>query len=383
MKKTKVAIAGLLAMFLGLVAVNAKTNFTFEGFTTGSDYGTKTKVSDTVVNLKGNEEASGGMFVGPFNKESKATLADGITEEVNIEIDPSSMAQGELFEVSLALKNKGNEYVTEYVAMAQKDGEVVNITTSKENFKVAISEQGIYTYQWKMYKESEKTYVEFAVLSGAKVLGTTGKIDFDTVTGPATKNPIASEEEVDVKYLWFCNIQVEDGINVYLTLPEPAITFTTPETDMTEEEKAIAATLTASLKADELYQNLNPADQVVIDIEMDEIEVDQATQTRFEEAVADFADEITILDYYDISVVVRNAQGTEIGTISELTEDVIIEIDMPTDLPEVAEGLERRFYILREHDNEIEYLDVLPVEATTDTVAKLRFESDKYFSICR
>ena len=81
-----------------------------------------------------------------------------------------------------------------------------------------------------MYTKNNKTYVEFTLLNGEDVVGTTGIIDFDTITTTDTKNPIAGQDDVSVKYLWFCNIQVENGINVYAELPK-----TEDPTDPTEQ----------------------------------------------------------------------------------------------------------------------------------------------------
>lgn len=161
------------------------------------------------------------MKVGPFSKASTAKLDDGITEELYVELDPESMTHGELFEVSLALKNGTEEYVTEDVITVLKNGDAIEITSPKTSntFKYTVTEKNVYTFRWEVTKEGTKTYIAFTVLDGIKELATTGKTDFDLVVTGATKNPIASQTDVSVKYIWFCNVQVANGVNVYVEAP--------------------------------------------------------------------------------------------------------------------------------------------------------------------
>jgi len=207
----------LCIIFVMLTFVNSvyATTYNYDSFTDGNGYGTKTKVDDNVTNIKGET-------TGPFSKASTAKLADGINERVHVEIDMEELKQGELFEVSLALKNSQDEYVSEQVVMTQKtnDNEVKVTANGMPDFEAVVKESGVYTYQWEMFVKENKTFVKFTLLNNETVVGTTGEIDFDTLTTNDTKNPIAEEDDVSVKYLWFCNVQVENGINVYAELPE-------------------------------------------------------------------------------------------------------------------------------------------------------------------
>ena len=234
-KKVKKRIGlALLSIATFMVATNsasALTSWEYDGWTSGSGYGTATKVDDNITNLKGNDTATGGMFVGPFSKASTAKLTDegGITEEVYVMVDPNQMSQGELFEISLALRNGANEYVSEAVVMTQKNGDSVNLSTGwATNFTASISRKGVYTYQWHMFIDNGKTYVNFTLLQGNNEIATTGDIDFDTIVTPDTKNPIADQTDVSVKYLWFCNVQVANGVDVYTELPTVTLTFVDP-----------------------------------------------------------------------------------------------------------------------------------------------------------
>lgn len=231
MKKIGYAILSV-ALFMFAFHSASATEYKYEGWTSSGGYGSATKVDDNITNLKGEDTASGGMYLGPFSKASTAKLEDGILEEVYVELDPAKFSDHELFEVSLALKNDSNAYVNEAVVMTQKVGDEFNITAGwAPNFKGVVKTKGIYTYQWKMYMEEDKTYVEFTLLKGNREIATSGKVDFDSFGSNDAKNPISGEDNVSVKYLWFCNIAVANGVNVYTELPTVEVTFVDPTED--------------------------------------------------------------------------------------------------------------------------------------------------------
>lgn len=237
-KKMGFAVLSIAAFMFAIHSASALTEYKFDGWYAENGYGSKTKVDENITNLKGNETASGGMYVGPFSKAAKnVKLADGITEEVHVGLDFDKIKEGEYFEASLALKttNDNNEekYVSEAVVMSQRVGDKIKLTAGwAKDFEAYIQTKGVYTYQWKMWIETEenakKTYVQFTLLQGEKQIATTGKIDFDTLTTADTLNPIAKQKDVTVKYLWFCNINVKEGVNIYTEVPTVTLTFVSP-----------------------------------------------------------------------------------------------------------------------------------------------------------
>ena len=237
-KKMGFAVLSIAAFMFAIHSASALTEYKFDGWYAENGYGSKTKVDENITNLKGNETVSGGMYVGPFSKAAKnVKLADGITEEVHVGLDFDKIKEGEYFEASLALKttNDNNEekYVSEAVVMSQRVGDKIKLTAGwAKDFEAYIQAKGVYTYQWKMWIETEenakKTYVQFTLLQGEKEIATTGKIDFDTLTTADTLNPIAEQKDVTVKYLWFCNINVKEGVNIYTEVPTVTLTFVSP-----------------------------------------------------------------------------------------------------------------------------------------------------------
>lgn len=229
-KRIGLALLSIATFMMATNSVNALTTWEYNGWENG--YGTATKIDDNITNIKGNDTPTDGMYVGPFSYRSTAKLADegGITEEVYVMVDPDQMSQGEFFEVSLALKNGAGDYVSEAVVMTQKNGSSVNLSAGwASNFTTAsITRKGVYTYQWHMFIDNGKTYVNFTLLQGNNEIATTGDIDFDTIVTADTKNPIADETDVSVKYLWFCNVHVANGVDVYTNLPTVKLTFVDP-----------------------------------------------------------------------------------------------------------------------------------------------------------
>ena len=203
--------------FLFILNVKAMTVWKYEDWQAGTNYGSKTKVSSNITNLKGEKEEDEGMKKGPFNKASKAKLSDGIKEEVFVGLNKDNYENGELFELSIAINkkeaNKDAEYLTEAIVMTQKSGDKFVITAgwNKENNPIAtIDTDGVYTYRWEFKKDDNKIKVRFTVLDYGKEIGATDFIEL--------KVDDASNAS-DVRYLCACNIKAVYGVDIYTTLP--------------------------------------------------------------------------------------------------------------------------------------------------------------------
>ncbi len=221
MKKIISLIVFFVAVFGFVFKASALTTYNYNDWYAQEGYGSKEKISDNITNLKGIYDAEMGMNVGPYSKKSSTKLKDGITEEVNVEINFDTMDKDELFEITLGLKNSDNQYVSEAVVTTQKtkDDEVKLSATWAPRFSLLVKESGIYTYRWKMFIKDNVTYVNFTLLNYDTVVGTTGDINLDEIKTGDTKTPIASEKDVSIKYFWFCNIKANKGVNVYTILP--------------------------------------------------------------------------------------------------------------------------------------------------------------------
>ncbi len=228
MKKfLKLSLFSILLLLVMTGPVKALTTWNYEDWIDGNNYGTKTKVSPNITNLKGESKESDGMKVGPYNKASKAKLSEGITEEVYVGLDLDNYQNSELFELSIALNQEDGEtskYLTEAVVMTQKSKDKFVITANNwnkdKNIIATIDKNGVYTYKWELKKEDNKIKVRFTVLNYGEKLGATDFIEL---------NVASPQKATDVRYLWACNIKATYGVDIYTTLPErPSVT--NPET---------------------------------------------------------------------------------------------------------------------------------------------------------
>ena len=235
------AMVSLFA-FVPFLNVSAQTEWTLKDWETeNGDYGSVTAVDDNITNIKGSDTATEGMFLGPYSMKSEAKLADGITEDVYIELNKDSMANGELFGLTMSLNDASDSYVTELLVNTQKvnDGYLVTVGLDPD-FSYTISEDGVYTYRYTATLEDGKTYLQFSILKWDEVIASTTKIDMGETTA------------VSAGYMWFCSITAANGINVYTTLPEkpseeipvepveptePSEEVTTPDSESTIEEQ--------------------------------------------------------------------------------------------------------------------------------------------------
>ena len=204
------AMVSLFA-FVPFLNVFAQTEWTLEDWETeNGDYGSVTAVDDNITNIKGSGyENEPGMSYGPYSMKSDAKLADGITEDVYIELNKDNMTHGELFALTMSLNDESDSYVTELLVQTQKDNDDYLVTVGLDpNFSATISEDGVYTYRYTATLEDGKTYLQFSILKWDEVIASTTKID------------MGETNAVSAGYMWFGSITAAKGINVYTTLPE-------------------------------------------------------------------------------------------------------------------------------------------------------------------
>ncbi len=366
----KKLLSGILVVLLAVVTVkvNALTTHKYNDWVTEGGYGTVEKVTDNIVKMNKDDKST----TGPYSKASTAKLKDGITEETYVEIKSSEFDLSELFEVSLALKNGNGEYVTEAVVMTQKVAEDKFKLSAgwAPKFEAYLEEDGIYTYQWKMFEENGQAYVIFTILNKDKVVATTGKISLDdeAITTNDTKNPVASQTDVSVKYLWFCNIQVKKGIKVYSKLPGLSVDSKIVSDNLTVQDSNFADILKDSLSSNypELEKLLETENASVV-LENTKIEADSETVKAFESVI----ENSKVASYFDISILVKTSEKSY--PISELTDKIELSVSLPK-MPALAEGYNRVYYILRSHDGKVEKLDT----KVSEDGKSLIFTSDKF-----
>lgn len=154
---------------------------------------------------------------------------------------------------------------------------------------------------------------------------------------------------------------VVDGINV------KEVTMGVKKT--LELEEVLKSSLTKS-QID--FEGFNPTVKIII-VKQDEEQVQEETLKNIKKFIEEKNNNIKTSDYFDITLNVLEPRTQEImGILNELTGKVQFEIAIPDSLKQISKEYSRTFYIIREHEGEVE---ILP---TTLKDGKLLFETDKF-----
>ncbi len=359
MKKVIIAVCTLGLLMLSANSLDATTHNFSDWQTADGYYGSKEEVSDIVTKMTGkdhtNDQEPGfpGQVVGPYSKASKGMLSSGITEEVYVELDFTNIKESELFEATVSLnqtKDAAAE-LTENVVMTQRSSNQFVVTANWAPSTIAtLTEEGLYTYRWHYFiKKDGKAYVNFQILLGDEVKGTSGDVVINEIN-------VATMPDVNVRSVWFCNIKVENGILVHSRLPKVNVEVETEATNenVTVEDESFTDVLEEALQEalDTIpeLKELAETNDVTISLTTEPLEnLDEETTQKFESVI----ENSKIANYFDISVVVKTAEETH--KIHELNKEIKLSVLIP-ELPSVEKGYERTYYILREHNGKVEKL---------------------------
>lgn len=387
----------LVIMGFSLVSVNAATVYEPADWTDGSGYGTAEEFTPYITNIKGETIAVGGMYVGPYSKKSQQTLDAGITEELLIDLDLDSMTAPEFFEVSLALNDKTKTYLDEAVVMTQlvEEGKIKLTAGWAPDFEAVVTEDGVYTYRWEVYKESGKAYVKFSLVNDGTVVATTGAKEFASL----------NVDGVSVRYVWFCNVNVANGVNVYSRLPKLTVDAKTNSDYVTVVDAEKAKTVLESSAKVDLFTryDVERFDTIVTGAfekvtKEDMKDDDEDAYNLFEDKIKDD----TIVNFFSavFKTEVEEDNYSGLSQILKYSEAIDLSLVLPTDLPAVAKGFERKYYLIKadmadfydklielvENDpdalNNIDEFELLELEVVEPTLSKdgktLNFASDSY-----
>lgn len=136
-----------------------------------------------------------------------------------------------------------------------------------------------------------------------------------------------------------------------------------------ELEEVLKSSLTKS-QID--FEGFNPTVKIII-VKQDEEQVQEQNLKNIKKFIEEKNNNIKTSDYFDITLNVLEPRTQEImGILNELTGKVQFEIAIPDSLKQISKEYSRTFYIIREHEGEVE---ILP---TTLKDGKLLFETDKF-----
>lgn len=136
-----------------------------------------------------------------------------------------------------------------------------------------------------------------------------------------------------------------------------------------EEVKNI---FTASLKNSKI--NIEGIDAIIdVDIKNNVENVEEKVKTNINETINKLGKNVKLANLFEISIKVKNkVDSTYLGELEELTDKVQFIVAIPDDLLVASKGYERKFYIIRYHNNES---DVIPATLKDNM---LSFSSDKF-----
>ena len=216
--------------------------------------------------------------------------------------------------------------------------------------------------------------------NGSFSISTTKAIAGETVT-ITTKANEGYQANITVTDSKGNAITVNDGKFI---MPDSAVTVKVEFTEFTQEAavpstvenaEKVKEIILEALKSDEEYAELIASNNVEVSVELEEVLVSEEEQAELEEALNKKVDNCKIAKYLDITITVINKDSGEvIGTIPELGEKITFTVGIPADLPKVADGYTRIYYIVRNHNGVI---DVLDTELSADG-KNISFSSDKF-----
>ena len=155
-----------------------------------------------------------------------------------------------------------------------------------------------------------------------------------------------------------CDQKIKDGEEIPVKDPEIVVK---PEEGKEVDESVIEATedvLEKIAKGEDVKidGDVNAIKEMVLDEDKDfnvELNVDKVTEEEVgsdKELVEEkLKDDEKIAGFFEVEIIIK-VDGKEIATITETDKQVTVALAIPSDLPEVPEGLIRTFFIMRIHD---------------------------------
>ena len=294
----------------------------YEGITTASQ---TTALADNGLKIEGGKytaskgalkvnNAKGFVTAGTYSSEVEENyLAEGYVAKENAD---ETYTVGVLYTISVEETENGVVTVDKKTAFA---GETVVVTTTPAEGYVLVA---------------------LSVKNGTTdVVVTDGKFEMPkgNVTITATFEEVTTEVEIPV-------LDTEEEVEEVTV-------------GVKDDNDTVEQVLLDSIKENsELSEKVKDTSvNVVVDIaKIDEEQLPEEVK----EAIEEKAGKATIAEYFDISILVKNAKdNTEIDKLTDLTEEIELMILLPEDLKNTDDKVEREYFVIREHDNTVEKIN--------------------------
>ena len=143
----------------------------------------------------------------------------------------------------------------------------------------------------------------------------------------------------------------------------------TPVITRTTEDDPTKDTLFDQLKNDEVIAQ-DPNEDYIIELVIKEKDMNDEDKAKI---LTKMKQDTTIVQLYDIYIVVKDSNGNEITRIHEVPNEIAFEVAIPDAIAQVEEGKTRTYNILREH-SEFEIIE----NQLSEDGKKLSFKSNKF-----
>lgn len=195
----------------------------------------------------------------------------------------------------------------------------------------------------------------------------------------------ADNKEVSVTGNTF--VMPDSNVTITVEFKETTITSMLPVVDPNKDVADVVVGVKDETKVEEVLLETIAKDtelaakvegtSVTVEVEIDEVD-SSIVPNDVLDVMKEKAGDATITNFFDITIAVRDAAGTINETISELTEEIELMVVLPEELRNAEEGMERKYYIVREHvvDGKSQ-VDLLEAKVSEDG-KYLVFKTDKF-----
>ena len=300
------------------------------------------------------------------------TSVDGVTFLEEIQINGGTFNSPEGKDV-ITLSESFEETIKEFQGFIKKGAFTSEIDRKYLANGVTISEQeGIYRVGVKQMvlfdkiKNGEITASLYDVVEGEKVILTvTPDAGYEL---KSLKVQDQNGNEIELKDNSFIMPETSVRVSAEFSKFEQEVLIPEGIEDVQKIEKIIMESLKENEDLKEVIENSN------IEIKLEMVE-NKITETRKEEIEESLKENMKVAKYVDITIYVNEKNtGATIDTIDQLKENIKLTIEIPQDLPKIEEGFARKYYIIRNHNGLIKYLEaILSEDGNT-----LSFETDRF-----
>lgn len=307
---------------------------------------TTTLAIDTVIN--------GGVFKGytALHQESKEDNSN--SEIVSLTVNGGTFTVINEGEKALYSEDKkafitGGTFTTnvkDYVAadyVSKKVGDNYNVG-KENNINITENENGVVTTDKITAVVGETVTITVTPNEGYK-LGVVKVVDKNNKAVEVTENTFVMPNSAVTITTTYTETTTKVEIPVLDTEEEPEEVIVGVTEDV-ETESVLLESLDANTDLSEKIKNKN----VNVSVEISSIDTDEiSNETKTE--IEKVAEKLTVAEYFDISVVVRDEEdSSEIDKISELTKEIELMILLPEKLKNSDKEINRKYYVIREHD---------------------------------